>query len=405
MLWVAILSFVLAVIVVVSLSVTLAHMSRTHKIKGTGIEADHADLKMAQTFLPRLEARVHAIAACEDALIVVCDSSDCVVVRGYRFTQTQHVRETGSAHRLFLGSPVGSGKNLRATLNAEFTVVWQPLNLWVFRTSETGLQLALKCEPKESEFLSVHVFHKTLIVQYANGKLCSAAIESRELIPVPAKMPHNTARLPIVNFLDSGRFAVLRFPGPLAVWDLASGKTHVLKSTHPQTVVACVADTVFYLVESKLVSYKPNGESTPIELPCGNEVILNLKVLAPFHVLAHTNLNTVYCLDARTFSTALVVRDVALDSLAMVNGNGDVLFGRLNSIDSNPSDCFLSALKGVARVTKGRRVRTALKEPQPLPLHGVQTNENARQDQKGDHQRDGPLVPVGPPLVGLCRDR
>ena len=401
MLWVAILSFVLAVIVVVSLSVTLAHMSRTHKIKGNGREGDHADLKMVQTFLPRLEARVHAVAACEDALIVVCDSSDCVAVRGYRFTQTQHVRETGSAYRLF----IGSGKNLRATLNSEFTVVWQPLNLWVFRTSETGLQLALKCEPKESEFLSVHVFHKTLIVQYANGKLCSAAIESRELIPVPAKMPHNTARLPIISFLDSGRFAVLRFPGPLAVWDLASGKTHVLKSTHPQTVVACVADVLFYLVESKLVSYKPSGESTPVVIPCGNEVIVHLKVLAPFHVLAHTNLNTVYCLDARTFFTALVVRDVALDSLAMVNGNGDVLFGRLNSIDSNPSDCFLSALKGVARVTKRRRVRAALEKPQPLPLHGVQPNENTRQDEKNDHQRDGPLVPVGPPLVGLRRDR
>jgi len=401
MLWVAILSFVLAVIVVVSLSVTLAHMSRTHKIKGNNHAADEPDVKMTQTFLPWFEARVHAVAVYTDSLTVVCDASDCVVVRGYRFTQTQHVRETGSAHRLF----VGSGKNLRVTLNAEFAVVWQPLNLWVFRTSETGLQLALKCEPKESEFLSVHVFHKTLIVQYANGKLCSAAIESRELIPVPAKMPHNTARLPLVNFLDSGRFAVLRFPGLLAVWDLASGKTHALKGTHPQTVVACVADVLFYLVESKLVSYKVNGESKLITVPCGNEVILNLKVLAPFHVLAHTNLNTVYCLDARTFSTALVVRDVALDSLAMVNGNGDVLFGRLNSIDSNPSDCFLSALKDVARVTKRQRARTSLKKPQPLPLHGVQPNENAREDQKEDHQRDGPLVPVGPPLVGLRRDR
>ena len=392
MLWVAILSFVLAVIVVVSLSVTLAHMSRTHKINAKETDQEKGDLRITPTFLPRLEERVHAVAVHEDSLVVVCDSSDCVVVRGYRFTNTQHVRETGSAYRL------GCAENLRATANAEFTVVWQPENLWVFRPTETGLQLALKCEPKESQFLSVHVFHKTLIVQYANGKLCSAAIESRELIPVPAKMPANTARLPIINFLDSGRFAVLRFPGPLAVWDLASGKTHVLKRTHSQTVVACVADALFYVVENKLMRYSPGDESKPIEL---NAVILNLKVLAPFHVLAHTNLNTVYCLDARTLLTTLVVRDVTSDSLVMVNATGDVVFGRLN--DSQPGDCFLGALRNVAQST--RNPRALLKKPQPLPLHGVQTHKNARQDKEKDHQRDGPLVPVGPPLVGLRGDR
>jgi len=341
--WATAVCFAVSLVLLIVLSVSISHLS--------SFDPKHVSKGKSKTFEPitgKLLPSVHAPidAVCTFANLAAFISGGCL--RVFKLLDNHHVVELGCGHPLPLLET-----SWRLSAGRDVVVAWCLAHMWVFRVTVSGLQLALKTEPRLGSFLSVQVQAESLVVQYENGAVSSAHLGNFEKAepPLPAEMPVNLMRSPVVGLLKG--HALVQLPSSLSTWELAGGALRKVPTTSPNTPFCCLSthQEVFYLSRdaNRVSAFDPKLNTVrSVEVARKGQVLVSLKALEPNHVVATTNTGHFYCLNVRDkvpMTPHLVARDVCSDGscFALSNSLGDLFVGHLNG--THTDFCVSAALR------------------------------------------------------------